>query len=322
MRRLRTFMFDRVYLGEQARAEHAKIARMIRTLFHHYCEHPAELPPSTAGDPLSVRVTDYLAGMTDRFASGPSRPWRCRRASCRPPCLRAGTPTTPRSGCARRPTWPSSWARAPTCAAPGPGATSGLCPFHDERTPSFSVDADKMVYHCFGCRESGDVFTFVRETEGLEFTAALELLADRYGVALERSAEDPAAAARREKRERLYALLERTAAYYERVLWESAEAAGAREYLAERGLGEEVLRRFRVGLGAERRGTASIGLAAGGLPRRGAVRRRAWPRARAATASSTTASARASSSRWPTSAGGSSGSARARCPAGPRGRST
>ena len=67
MRSLRTFMFDRVYLGEQARAEHAKIARVIRTLFHHYCEHPAELPPATAGDPLSVRVTDYLAGMTDRF---------------------------------------------------------------------------------------------------------------------------------------------------------------------------------------------------------------------------------------------------------------
>ena len=67
MRSLRTFMFERVYLGEQARAEHAKIARVIRTLFEHYCLHPAELPPSSAGDPLSVRVTDYLAGMTDRF---------------------------------------------------------------------------------------------------------------------------------------------------------------------------------------------------------------------------------------------------------------
>jgi len=67
MRSLRTFMFDRVYLGKPPRAEHAKIARVIRTLFHHYCEHPAELPPATAGDPLSVRVTDYLAGMTDRF---------------------------------------------------------------------------------------------------------------------------------------------------------------------------------------------------------------------------------------------------------------
>jgi DNA primase len=129
----------------------------------------------------------------------------------------------------------------------GPGRYMALCPFHEERTPSFSVDADKKVYHCFGCGASGDVFTFVRGTEGVEFGAALELLADRYGVALERVAEDPEAAARRSRRDRLYALLERTATYYERVLWEAPEAAGAREYLASRGLGEEVLRRFRVG---------------------------------------------------------------------------
>jgi DNA primase len=129
----------------------------------------------------------------------------------------------------------------------GPARYMGLCPFHEERTPSFSVDADKKVYHCFGCGASGDVFTFVRETEGVEFAGALELLADRYGVALERSAENPAAAARRQKRDRLYALLERTAAYYERVLWEAPEAAGARAYLSQRGLGDEVLRRFRVG---------------------------------------------------------------------------
>src|SRR3954452_6573849 len=117
----------------------------------------------------------------------------------------------------------------------GPGRYMGLCPFHEERTPSFSVDADKKVYHCFGCGASGDVFTFVRETEGVEFGAAMELLADRYGVGLERDAEDPRAAARREQRDRLFALLERTAAYYERVLWDSPEAADARSYLAERG---------------------------------------------------------------------------------------
>jgi dGTPase len=70
MRSLRAFMFERVYLGEQARAEHAKIARVIRTLFEHYCEDPSELPPVRTPEPLeplSVRVTDYLAGMTDRF---------------------------------------------------------------------------------------------------------------------------------------------------------------------------------------------------------------------------------------------------------------
>ncbi len=123
----------------------------------------------------------------------------------------------------------------------------GLCPFHDERTPSFGIDPVEKLYHCFGCGVGGDVFSFVMETEGLDFAGALESLADRYGVELEREAEDPAAAARRERTDRLLALLERTAAYYVRVLWESPEAAAAREYLAGRGLEEGALREFRVG---------------------------------------------------------------------------
>ena len=123
----------------------------------------------------------------------------------------------------------------------------GLCPFHDERTPSFGIDPVEKLYHCFGCGVGGDVFSFVMETEGLDFAGALESLAERYGVELEREAEDPAAAARRERTDRLLALLERTAAYYVRVLWESPEAAAAREYLASRGLEEGALREFRVG---------------------------------------------------------------------------
>jgi DNA primase len=123
----------------------------------------------------------------------------------------------------------------------------GLCPFHEERTPSFGIDPVEKLYHCFGCGAGGDVFQFVMETEGIDFTAALELLAERYRVPLEREAEDPRDAERRERRERLLALLERTAAYYVRVLWESAEAAPAREYLASRGLQEDALRAYRVG---------------------------------------------------------------------------
>jgi DNA primase len=123
----------------------------------------------------------------------------------------------------------------------------GLCPFHDERTPSFGIDPVEKLYHCFGCGAGGDVFSFVMESEGLDFAGALEALADRYGVKLEREAEDPAAAARRERSDRLLALLERTAAYYVRVLWESPEAAPARGYLASRGLEEGTLREFRVG---------------------------------------------------------------------------
>jgi DNA primase len=123
----------------------------------------------------------------------------------------------------------------------------GLCPFHEERTPSFGIDPVEKLYHCFGCGAGGDLFQFVMETEGLDFTGTLEALADRYGVELEREAEDPRDAMRRERRDRLLALLERTAAYYVRVLWESAEASRAREYLAARGLEEGVLREYRVG---------------------------------------------------------------------------
>ena len=129
----------------------------------------------------------------------------------------------------------------------GQARYEGLCPFHDERTPSFGIDPVQKVYYCFGCQASGDLFTFVQETEGVDFKGALELLAERYGVELAREKEDPGEEDRRKRRERLLELLKRTAAYYERYLWESEEAARAREYLLGRGLGEEVLREFRVG---------------------------------------------------------------------------
>jgi DNA primase len=129
----------------------------------------------------------------------------------------------------------------------GPARYEGLCPFHEERTPSFGIDPGQKVYYCFGCQASGDLFTFVQETEGVDFKGALELLAERYGIELQREEEDPKEAERRKRRERLLELLSRTASYYERYMWESEEAAKAREYLAGRGLGEEILRVFRVG---------------------------------------------------------------------------
>jgi DNA primase len=129
----------------------------------------------------------------------------------------------------------------------GPARYEGLCPFHDERSPSFGIDPTQKVYHCFGCQASGDVFTFVQDTEGVDFKAALELLAERYGVELQREEEDPGELERRKRRERLLELLSRTTAYYERYLWESEEARRARAYLEERGLQEAILREFRVG---------------------------------------------------------------------------
>ena len=123
----------------------------------------------------------------------------------------------------------------------------GLCPFHEERTPSFSVDAQEKLYHCFGCGVGGDTIKFIEEKEGLGFAEAVELLADRYGVELEREREDPRAEAKRQQKRRLGELLDRTASFYAAYLWDSDEAAKARGYLIERGLSEEVLRAFAVG---------------------------------------------------------------------------
>ena len=160
----------------------------------------------------------------------------------------------------------------------GVARLQGLCPFHEERSPSFGINPVEKVYYCFGCGAGGDVFKFVMETEGLDFGAALESLAERYRVVLERESEDPRDAERRQRRERLYALLERTAAYYVRVLWEAADAAPAREYLASRGLEEGALRAFRVGfapdtwdrvaLGSRKAGYSEHELLAAGLVQR------------------------------------------------------
>jgi DNA primase len=88
----------------------------------------------------------------------------------------------------------------------------GRCPFHDERTASFQMDPVKKVYICFGCGAKGDVFTFVQETQGLDFVQSLEFLADRAHVELERQAEDPATERREAERRRLQSLLARAAA--------------------------------------------------------------------------------------------------------------
>src|SRR5919204_1007786 len=125
---------------------------------------------------------------------------------------------------------------------------TGRCPFHDDHNPSFSVNPVEKLYHCFSCGAGGDLIKFVQETEGLEFAAAVEWLADRYGVQLEYEETQPGFEARRSRRERLLALLDAAARFYERYLWESDAGAPARAYLAERGLSEETCRRFRLGL--------------------------------------------------------------------------
>jgi DNA primase len=128
------------------------------------------------------------------------------------------------------------------------GRYTGRCPFHEERTPSFSVSPDRGTYHCFGCGVGGDAITFVEEIEGVDFVGAIEWLADRFNVPLEYEESSPAADAARRRRDRLHALLEQAASFYERYLWDSAAGEPVRAYLAGRGLEEAICREFRLGL--------------------------------------------------------------------------
>jgi len=127
------------------------------------------------------------------------------------------------------------------------GTYKGLCPFHQERTPSFTVSPARGTFKCFGCGEGGDAITFVEKIENVDFVGAIELLARRFGVELEYEEASPEQEQKRQRDERLRALLERAAEFYARMLWDSDAGAGAREYLASRGLGEKVCREFRLG---------------------------------------------------------------------------
>jgi DNA primase len=127
------------------------------------------------------------------------------------------------------------------------GTYKGLCPFHQERTPSFTVTPARGTFKCFGCGEGGDAIAFVEKIENVDFVGAIELLGRRFGIELEFEEISPEADRERRRRERLHTLLERATVFYERVLWESEQGAFAREYLRSRGLGDEVSRTFRLG---------------------------------------------------------------------------
>jgi DNA primase len=130
-------------------------------------------------------------------------------------------------------------------------AYKGLCPFHGERTPSFYVFPDKASWHCFGCHEGGDIFTFVEKQQGLDFKEALALLAEKAGIPLEsyrevlpgRDEEDGEEAARK----RLRQINEAAAIWFHHLLLTSPEASYARAYLDGRGVSHDSIALFRLG---------------------------------------------------------------------------
>ena len=124
---------------------------------------------------------------------------------------------------------------------------SGLCPFHGEKTPSFSVHATRQFYHCFGCGVSGDVFSFVQKVENITFPEAVRLVAQKLGIPLPKATYSSPGEARDAKlRAQLLDAQERAAAFFQECL-KRPEGARAREYLLERGLDQETIANFRIG---------------------------------------------------------------------------
>jgi DNA primase len=126
----------------------------------------------------------------------------------------------------------------------------GLCPFHKEKTPSFHVNPDTGLYHCFGCKESGDAIAFLERIEGYAFIEAVRALAERAGIAIEEQSSQPSDADRHKKeREALYGIMQMAAGWYETQLRDHPERAYAVDELARRGLepSADVIQSFRVG---------------------------------------------------------------------------
>ena len=121
---------------------------------------------------------------------------------------------------------------------------SGLCPFHTEKTPSFSVNAEEGFYYCFGCQESGDAISFVRAMDHLDFVDAVRFLADRAGITLH---EDQEMGRDHKRRSELLAAMEQAVEWYHQRLLKAPDAGRARDYLRSRGYDGDVVRRFRLG---------------------------------------------------------------------------
>ncbi len=129
----------------------------------------------------------------------------------------------------------------------GAGQWKGLCPFHKERTPSFTVSEERQLWHCFGCGKGGDVFSFVMEQEGMTFRDALVALAERAGVELTRQHTDANANTSIDQKKLLYDILELATKFYQKQLVDGIGRHKARPYLTDRGISEMSIAEFRLG---------------------------------------------------------------------------
>jgi len=141
----------------------------------------------------------------------------------------------------------------------------GLCPFHQEKTPSFSVSPTKQLFYCFGCGAGGDVFKFVMQIENLTFPEALRRVAEKVGVRLAESADDASYDANARERAALYKIHDVSSKFFAAQLSATVEGRLAKAYLADRGLSDETMARFRLGYAPSEGRTLTRHLSAAGF---------------------------------------------------------
>ena len=124
----------------------------------------------------------------------------------------------------------------------------GLCPFHGEKTPSFNVVEDKQFYHCFGCGKSGDVFKFIEDYHGISFMEAVQIVGDQAGIQVQALAPSQSRGQQADGKQPFYEIHQEAAKFYHAILMTTKMGEDARQYLYDRGLDDEMLRHFQIGL--------------------------------------------------------------------------
>ena len=124
----------------------------------------------------------------------------------------------------------------------------GLCPFHGEKTPSFNVVEDKQFYHCFGCGKSGDVFKFIEDYRGVSFMEAVQIVGDQVGIHVQTLSPSQSRGQQTDGKQPFYEIHQEAAKFYHAILMTTKMGEDARQYLYDRGLDDEVLRHFQIGL--------------------------------------------------------------------------
>ncbi|MBW1867295.1 MAG: DNA primase, partial [Deltaproteobacteria bacterium] len=123
----------------------------------------------------------------------------------------------------------------------------GLCPFHSEKTPSFTVNPDKQIFHCFGCGVGGNIFNFLMKQDGMSFPDAARMLARRYGIEIPMPQMSSIQKSRISEKESLYALNRRVMEFYQHMLIKSTAGDKARQYLNRRGMTGPIIESFKLG---------------------------------------------------------------------------